>query len=271
MMLARNEEHISDLSSDKVNSAPRKNRRSRVRQLVDRERVRERLAALGVSASQAARSSGLARTFVVDLLNRREPAINGVNLCKLARGLACDPRYLTGESDQVGIAPLPNADEPPRKTYTKPIAKPATPPRTVAPLRGLIEAGAFRDTPKTVRAPRVPVPVDPRYAGISQGVYAVESAELLRFGIGPNSFLLMVEAEGFIERFGGYRAGQLVVVSERNASGQEALSVRRVVVFADRTELLGADPDDVLILGNPPEGRTVSVKGVVIKAVAELD
>lgn len=77
------------------------------------ERVRSRLAELGISATQAARSVGLDGGFITDILRGRKSSIQGRNFERLAKALQWTPADLVGfgSIEREGSSPNIGLDE----------------------------------------------------------------------------------------------------------------------------------------------------------------
>ncbi|MGB3418747.1 MAG: helix-turn-helix transcriptional regulator [Mesorhizobium sp.] len=92
------------------------------------ERIKERLNALGKSASAASMEAGLGKTAIRDILSGRAKSPQLATLVKLATPLDCTLAYLTGDSDKPDQGDAMEAEFNPRHE----------------PLMDYIEAGVFR-------------------------------------------------------------------------------------------------------------------------------
>lgn len=82
----------------------------------DKERIKERLNAVGLHSFAASAKAGYNAHFLYDYFADRKKSINREALNAIAVVLECSPAYLTGESDTV-IAPEPS---PPSAPETAP-------------------------------------------------------------------------------------------------------------------------------------------------------
>lgn len=227
--------------------------------MVRRDRVEERLRALGINQFEAAKRAGKQQHFVYDLLIGKKRSIKGDGLVRLAQALECSIDYLTGTSDEVGSPP---------GSY------PAGPRSSDLPFRGIVEVDVFRreNTPPAVPPSfltRLLAP-DPRFADRRQSVYQVGDQNLAERGIPRGAFLICVDAPDV----NTITSGALVIVERRRVElGDVELSAREIQHFPNRTELrvpsesLGREPI-VLREGKPSTpGEQVRIVAQVVSAV----
>lgn len=212
------------------------------------DRVKARLLDLKRTATDAARLGGLERTYIADLLQGRKTKVNARNLEKLAAALRCSPAYLTGRSASPGRHK----------------------PKDLPMVEGLPVVGAIGAELGELPAPASPVAADPRYVGMNQALYAAPEG-LAPLGVGPNAWLLTVDAVEYKARLGGWRDGQLLIVGLGEDGGEgEELHVYRAVRFPTRVELHPIAGGEALVVGEVPEGRVVRIAAVILRAVQEL-
>lgn len=225
-----------------------------VRIWVNADRVKARLLELRRTAAEVARSAGLERTFIADLLGGRKDHVNARNLAVMATALQCDPDYLTGKKPSPGGPRL----------KSPPVVAPGL------PVVGIIGRRLSGNRYDKAPAPTAPVVPDPRFVGMSQALYAAPKG-LPALGVGANAWLLSVDAIEYKARFGPWRDGQLLIVG-LGVDGEEGedLGVYRACKFPDRTELHPIGGGSTFIIGHCPEGRVVRIAAVVLRAVQEL-
>lgn len=232
----------------KINVPLRRPRASRYP--IRADRVEKRVRELGEAATVIALRNGLERVFITDLLEGRKRSVNGrERLERLASALECAPSYLIGSKAMAARVRQGGG----------------------LPLVATVEEGVFRAERAQAELPRVPVQPDPRHRG-QQAVYAVASPGLEAIGAPPGSWLLTVDAEAYMRAQGGLRSGQVVVLvlTVPGIRGEEVL-VRRVVVFADHTELHPVNGEGAVYrLGRQPVNQRLELRAVVLRAVQEL-
>lgn len=191
-----------------------------------RTRVRDRLAALGISAFEAARRVGAERTFLNDLLVGKKETIRPAAIGKVAEVLDCDPDYLIG------------AQATPRKPSGA---------AGMMPLAGVCEASAWRDQ-AGVTAEVLPVAPDPRFPPERQAAYLVRGHHADELGIQDGDVLVAVEDAQ-------PREGDVVVARRRKETGEVELTVRLV----ERGELRSKreQPSELTLASADVVGRVI--------------
>ena len=257
---------LSDRKTAAVKSGSEKNPwpKGQRRVAVDLERVKARMGELGLNPTDVSRLGNLERTFVADLLAGRKGKIRKLFLEGLARGLNCDPRYLTGERDDIGAAPEGAALRPTRAD-------------AFLVLAGIIETGAFRTT--TLTPEPVAMRPDPRHPGLRQDAYVIAGKDLLAAGMPPGAYVSVVALDDWLRRYGGLKSSQMVLVAvELEGIAGRELSLRRVEVFTDRLELRPVTPaQDVppvtlTLAGEDDHGpRRVRIVGVATRTTLALE
>jgi transcriptional regulator with XRE-family HTH domain len=74
-----------------------------------KERIQERLDALGLKAQAASLKAGLSGDAIRNILRGGSRSPRGITLSRIAAVLECQPGYLTGETDQITATPPPPA------------------------------------------------------------------------------------------------------------------------------------------------------------------
>lgn len=223
--------------------------------MVFRDRVRARVEALGASPITLARSVGLERGFINDILIGRKTSVRTDKIPLVARALNCDPRYLTGEIDQ------PTPEENVWSSHNSGM-----------PVAGICETGAWR---RPIAMPKaqtiVPIEPDSRYRGAAQQCFEVRGDAMAPMRVLDGMYVITVDYQHFVERVRPLASGMLVVLRrERVELGEVELSVRTVDQRARRVllrgSLDGAASEDI-DTSAPPAGEELSIVGVVTRAV----
>lgn len=221
------------------------------------DRVRERLTALDMNPFEAARRANLDRGYLSDLLSGKKRSVRGSALIALAETLDCDVGYLVGAQD------FPRSFV--RANYGNGKSH-------ALPFGGTVEAGAFREIDPTDQSEHDPVdlPPDPEFPENTQTVYAVAGDSMNAAGIEPGMFVAAVSSDAYVAAHGALRDGQIVVVERLRNDGQEReLTVKRLRIYEDRTELVPASTNPrhkpIVIPRNhaADDGTQVRVTGVV--------
>jgi transcriptional regulator with XRE-family HTH domain len=167
-----------------------------------RNRIRERLDALGMNAFAAAKAAGLERTFLSELLSGKKSSIRQGRIPAIADVLDCDAEYLTGVQDE------------PRKKGLS-----VTRGAENVPVAGVCKPGVWR--PIAAHYPSVPVAADPRFPTAQQAVYICRGDAAAALGISDGDMILTVSDAQWSE-------GDIVVVRRLRSRGTEQeLSVVR--------------------------------------------
>jgi hypothetical protein len=186
-----------------------------------KQRIRERLEALDLNAFEAARTGGLERSFINDILSGRKSNIHTRNYIKLATVLRCTPEYLRGEID------FPGEAEKPEEFSTETLA-------FGLPISGLIDPGAFRRRAEP-RNNIAPMSADPRFIAARQMVYEVrESATKHSVFRNTKTFLGSVDYEQYVKNYGPLQNNDLVIVETRLEAGSDVIetSCREVIYIS---------------------------------------
>ena len=218
---------------------------------IEVDRVRLRLEELKFPVATAALSVGLERNFIQDILTGRKQGINASNLTKLARALDCSEEYLTGQSNFVGArAGMLEAAE-------------------VENL-GVVEPGACRPPRPATAAMVAP---DPRHASLPQRTYKVGTNAYADYGIYEGQYVLCVEPEAWITRYGALDPRRLVVleITRPNAPGVETV-IRETMMQAGTPSFESLSREEInpriaLVPGRNGNGVTVEVVGVIVTGV----
>lgn len=213
-----------------------------------RDRVKQRVEELQTSPITLARSVGLERGYINDIIIGRKKSVRDARLQLVAKALRCDPEYLTGDQDVPRLA----------------VSGPGI------TVLGVCQTGVWRskDTPPDYPE-TVPVGPDVRYPHLNQGAY------LLR-GIGPPQAggcimaAIAVEPTTYQRNVRSIDEGSVVVV-ERQRDDLVELSIRVVQGTGNERSFVGlledvADPPPLLFDDNLAS-RGVTLLGVVTSIV----
>lgn len=191
-------------------------------------RVRERLDALGIKASEAQSRGGLQRNFISDIFADKKRTVKGPNGFKLAAALETSLAYLVGETDDPGQGPELLVSEQERDMIT-------------APEVGVVEAGAFREVDPMDQRPRRPLYVerDRDFPKARMMVFTVagDSMDALSpIPILPGMKVVCIDYDDVADRL-PIRDGMVVVVERsRDAGMMREWSVKQIEFFGDRIE-----------------------------------
>lgn len=166
-----------------------------------RQRVRERLAALGINPFEAARRVGAERTFISDLLTGKKETIRQKLIPKVAEVLDCDPEFLVG------------AQAVPRRAKCDGSG--------VMTLAGICEAGVWRDHSADKAPVALPVSPDPRYPPERQLAFVLRGHHADGLGLMDGDVLVAL-------RDAPAREGDIVISRRIRDAGETELSVRRI-------------------------------------------
>lgn len=213
-------------------------------------RVKARVEALGISPITLAKSVGLERGFINDIVIGRKKGVRYEKLTLVAKALECDPRYLQGDID----TPWP-------------IEAPATPPAKVEghglTSVGTCEAGVWRGLSTPPQPVSVPIQPDPRHPGAPQRAYRLEAytAKLQNFP----AYAVSIDADYYTKKIGPIGPGCVVVLRRvRRQLKETELTIRQVEKVGSKTQL--ADPGGklpVATLESPPAGEALQIEAVV--------
>ena len=85
--------------------------------MIDLDRVKERLSAVGLTPNAASEAAGLSRSYVRDMLRGRINNPSALRLIRLADALQTTPAYLLGSDDESWPEQLSSADDRSEKQY----------------------------------------------------------------------------------------------------------------------------------------------------------
>lgn len=165
-----------------------------------RERIRDRLETMGITAFEAARRAGSDRTFIHDLLIGKKDSIRPASLERIAAALECDPEYLIGAQA--------TTRKPPHGTELGGMV-----------LAGICEAGAWRGQEAAQMPMSLPVAPDPRFPSESQAAYLVRGHHADDLGLQDGDLLICINDEAA-------RDGDLVICRRTRARGEVELTAR---------------------------------------------
>ena len=212
-------------------------------------RIRLRLNQLDINPFEAARRAGLERSFINDVLIGRKLTVREAGLAKIARGLECDPAYLTGHQET-------------------PRALAADPAQGMA-VMGVCETGVWRSAGAAVPATVAPLMPDPRFPGVPNLALMARGDGGAAAGIGDGDYVVALDYGRWEEREGPVRDGQLCVVRRERIEWQEAeVAVRRASVRGGDVTLAACALRDLpaVSLRDQP-GERVEIVGIIDRAV----
>lgn len=212
-------------------------------------RIRMRLNQLDINPFEAARRSGLERSFVNDVLIGRKLTVREAGLTKLAMGLDCDPGYLTGHQ------------ETPRAL----VADPAQGMSVV----GVCETGVWRSAGAAVPAMVAPLMADPRFPGVPNLALLARGDGGAAAGISDGDYVVALDYGCWEAREGPIRDGQLCVVRRERVELQEAeVAVRRAYVRGSDVNLAACSPRDMPSVSLQHQtGERVEIVGIIDRSV----
>lgn len=216
------------------------------------DRVQKRIDSIGKSPITLARSVGLERGYINDILIGRKKSVRDSKLGLVAQALECDPEYLLGLQDTIRKQVAPQL--PPRATVQSPGLA----------VHGVCQSGIWRSqTAPPDFPPTLPVAPDVRYANLPQAAYLIRPEE-----VNSVTLVLTVEFSTFESSIQPIGDGAFVVV--RREQGTLAETSLRVARFPKR-ELhpIDNDPAAEIIKGTvngwPSDVRALAVATSVIK------
>lgn len=210
-----------------------------------RERIRERIAALGTNPFEVAKKAGFERSFVNDLLIGKKQTIREKRLPALSEVLECDPEYLAGSQ--------------------------ATPRRGNSAaagglgLAGICEAGSWREIGFPLpNAPALPIEADPRFSQAGQAAFLVRGDHAAGIGIPDGSIICIATLDAISAEGRRLHDGDAVLV-RRERDGSQEFSAR---IFEESREgvRLVAYPGR----GSFPtvsEGPGVEIAGLILRSI----
>lgn len=191
-------------------------------------------------ASDAARAFGWNEvTYRSHENGARVPKLPTVN--RYARAFGVSPAWLlTGGSP---AAPDPNAQKVTPDTVSPPGGLvPADSPVMLVPVVGVVEAGAFREVDDQSQLdisdlPRVAISIEPRFQGMKVTGFEVRG-DSMDLEVPDGGTIMMVDIIDYVDKYGFPETGKLVVVERRNGGHSRERTVKQVVSYKDRIELV---------------------------------
>lgn len=224
-----------------------------------RDRVKKRIAALGMNPFQLAKRGGFQRNFINDLVTDQKKGVHLDHLPKLAAVLRCSEEYLLGQTDEIG-SPVTAGDD--------------TGIGDGLPYGGVCETGVWR--PERKKWPDfqklVPVARDVRYHDLDQFAFAICDPEN---ALNPASMIAIgSDARQYSAAYGQIANGARII-ARRTGAGLQELSYRRVERAGDEMRLPPAsDGDDgepiVVRAERDEDGREVEIVAIVTMQVELL-
>ncbi|ABS14259.1 helix-turn-helix domain-containing protein [Brucella anthropi] len=213
-----------------------------------RSRIEERVNTLGISPITLAKSAGLERGYINDLLIGRKKSIRGDKLNIVAKALQCDPEYLLLEQDEV------------RKH--KVIEK--------IEFGGVCEAGVWRSASLSNQnsGKSVPIEPDPRFPHLRNIAFDVRGNSFAAEGISDGMTVAGIALDEWTQTIGPLSTGMIVVAHANRADGSEfELSLRRVSVKPNGISLSVRPTDPTLEFPSIDVGNDVKIVAVITRAV----
>lgn len=190
-----------------------------------RARISERVSALGKSPITLAKSVGLERGYINDILRDKKRSVHANKLAAVAEALECDVDYLTGKQEDV------------RRKIDMPGME----------FAGVCETGVWRtEAAAEIIVPRGGVPIDDdvRYPGLRNLAFDVRGDGMAGEGVSDGMTVAGIAAADWLRAIGPLRTGMIVAVrAERGDPIEFELSLRRLQIGPDQT-LLVARPSN---------------------------
>ncbi|MGN7829357.1 helix-turn-helix domain-containing protein [Agrobacterium radiobacter] len=248
-----------------------------------RDRIRERMDALGMNPSSVSLEAGLSRSAVRDILSGKAKNPGMMTLHSIARVLKCSDNYLMGYTDE--------------KHYRE-----ATDILIDADARrgdssGTLEAGIFRqaaykdqieqfdpftDDPRVTYRSRKPLSGQRRYQGRDLYLYVMGDNSLTDASILKDDILIAMHdaaGEGM-----GFKDGKIYIISHRVPGlGAEEVSARIAQTKNGKVHLLTSSKEALfapIIVDKPSgdpniyettTGGKIEVEGLVVEVTRQLD
>lgn len=196
---------------------------------IQKERIEERLAALDISAFEAARRAGLNRTIISDLTGGRKQSIKLKYIPDIAAVLGCDPEYIMGYQD-----------EPIKRPSEEDFAASGA----LIPVDSRCERGSWREASASRRLTKgLWVEPDPRFPKSAQRAFWVIGDDAEDLGVQDGS-MIVVGLRKELERLGRSIINRDVVVVENINGNLYEYTVRRYIVNKGRAYLVYGDSLD---------------------------
>lgn len=216
-----------------------------------KSRVEARLAALDINPFHAAKSAGLERSFINDILIDRKKSVRGENLDRLAVALDCDPEYLTGHQ----ATPRRLAADPAQGIF----------------VVGVCETGVWRTGPAAdiqSQGRNLPIGRNPMHPDAAMLAFDVRGDGAEAAGIHDGEIVVAVEFGAWKRRFRDLRDQTLCVVRRtRKAFDGVEVSIRRAVVTATGVHFVAPSASAYPVIEPASAGEVVEVLGVIEQAV----
>ncbi|WP_336801673.1 XRE family transcriptional regulator [Kaistia sp. MMO-174] len=221
---------------------------------ITQARVKERVEVIGKSPITLARSVGLERGYINDLMIGRKASIRADKLSLVAQALGCDPDYLTGDQEEV----------------RKPVAETVPRDHSWVEFGGICETEAWRSEAamRSVTVPEVtPMEVDSRFPGLENRAFLVRGDGMAGEGIYDGMLVAAVKFPG------APQPGSVVVCRRSRAGGREIELSLRLVEAAGDGLVLRASPARAensfapISLSRLPTGEKVEIVGIVTRAI----
>jgi hypothetical protein len=163
--------------------------------------------ALGLKPSNLDQLAELSVGFTRDLLKNRKAQPREKNLARIAEVLDCDVDYLLLKQRAPRIGAMPEDG---------------------LPLKGSVEVGAWRD-PNQEESDRsyVPFDPDPRFDEAYQVAFDVRDNHAIGYGIGADSTIIAVTADGLLNMATTPARGNMMVIS-RERGGLKEYSIAKL-------------------------------------------
>lgn len=203
-----------------------------------KDRVRQRIEEIGESPITLAKSVGLERGYINDILIGRKVSIRGDKIALVARALRCDPSYLTDDRP------------PPKMMFQLP----------GIPVLGVCQSGVWRDPNVKPDFPAtLPISPDIRFPNTSQVAYLIRGSSLNEGALG-NAAAIGIDIHLFEQTIRRVENGMLVVV-RRERGGLVETSMRMVEKGAEHIRLVTSNcdltPSDPISIGSKGKGSTI--------------
>ncbi len=246
-----------------------------------RDRIRERMDALGMNPSSVSLEAGLSRSAVRDILSGKAKNPGMMTLHSIARVLKCSDNYLMGYTDEkhYGEATDILIDANARRSDSS----------------GTLEAGIFRqnaykdpgfdpfsDDPRVSFRSRKPLAGERRYQGRDLYLYIMGDDSLTDMSILKDDIMIAmhdVDGEGM-----AFKEGKIYVISHRVPGlGAEELSARIAQNKDGKVHLVTSSKQAFfapIIVENPAgepntfdtsTGGKIEVEGVIVELTRQLD
>lgn len=209
-----------------------------------KERVQKRLKELDESPITLARSVGLERGFINDIVVGRKVTVRGDKLALVAKALRCDPSYLTDENPA------------PKMMFDIPGVR----------VLGICETGIWRDRSLEIDGPQtLPISPDARFPNSPQGAFILRGYH----NLGTSRYLtagLAIEFPKFEQSIRPVENGMLVAIKrEKDRLLEKSL---RLVETGRTTRLIGLPGDKAA--SDPIEfanGKGATILAVIITVI----